>query len=107
MPAHQKKTGPTNGAAGRHLSVVLAELINPQPNRVSIHRVVIFLGIKLFIHEFSCCCCSSSSGGMMLIRKRKMGLLAVNIERMGGEEVVKFKWKFKTSSLNWKRGGGE
>ncbi len=35
---------------------------------------------------------------------RKMRLLVVNIERMGGGIVI-FKWKVRTSSLNRKRRG--
>ncbi len=42
---------------------------------------------------------------MILVHKRKVGLLAVNIERRGGWGTVTFMWKIRTSSLNWK--GGE
>ncbi len=42
----------------------------------------------MFNHEFSCYGCSSSAGGAVLVRKRKVGLLAVNIEGRGGGTVT-------------------
>ncbi len=59
--------------------------------------------ICVFSHEFSDCCYIWSSGVMMLVRKRNVGLFAIDIERrIGG--VVSRKWKVGTGSLNWKGG---
>ncbi len=59
----------------------------PDLLRVCPYEIEMAFRIWALIHEFSCLCCSLSSGGVMLVHKRKVGLLAIDIE--GGRNIQK------------------
>ncbi len=46
-------------------------------------EIEVFFRIKVLIREILCHYCSPLLGGVMLVRKKKVRLLAVNIERRG------------------------
>ncbi len=63
--------------------------------------------IKVFVDKFSRCCWSSSSGGMMLIPKRKMGLLAITVEKIGGSGGCGIQMEIQNGFHKLEKGGSE
>ncbi len=63
-----------------------------------------FFRTRVSIHEFSTLLLQLVFRWGDADTKGRMGLLAINIEKIRGG-VVTFKWKIRNRLLNWKQGG--